>query len=184
MSGAGATTASGTTAEPVVPVLVVMGTTATGKSSVGERVAQALDAAFVEGDDLHPPANVEKMTAGTPLSDEDRWPWLELVAGRITEAVSSGSRLVVTCSALKRAYRDVLRAGVEDQVRFCHLWGDPDLLLERISGRRGHFMPPSMLESQVATLEPLEADEHGSRFDVSPPLDDVVDAVLRTVTRS
>lgn len=164
-------------------VVVVMGTTSTGKSSVGERLAAGLEADFVEGDDLHPEANVEKMSAGTPLTDEDRWPWLERIAALIREAVSSGTPLVVTCSALKRSYRDVLRGGQAEQVFFCHLWGDQALLEQRISGRRGHFMPTSMLESQIATLEPLGDDEPGARIDVAPPLDVVVERARGAISR-
>lgn len=167
-------------------VVVVMGTTSTGKSSVGERLADALDASFVEGDDLHPEANVEKMASGVPLTDEDRWPWLDLVAARIAQAVEDRSPLVVTCSALKRGYRDVLRGdeATAREVFFCHLWGETDLLRQRISGRRGHFMPSSLLESQVATLEPLQDDEQGARIDVAPPLDEVVATAMESLTRS
>ena len=165
-----------------VTAVVVMGTTATGKTSVGERLADLLQADFVEGDDLHPEANVEKMASGTPLTDEDRWPWLARVAERIREAVARERPLVVTCSALKRSYRDVLREGVEDHVLFCHLWGETEVLRERIGGRRGHFMPSSLLDSQVATLEPLADDERGVRIDVAPALDDVVAQAHRAVT--
>jgi gluconokinase len=167
-------------------VVVVMGTTSTGKSSVGERVAATLEAEFVEGDDLHPEANVEKMAAGTPLTDEDRWPWLEEIAGRIHDAVAHERRLVVTCSALKQAYRDVLRGddATSRQVWFCHLWGDTELLARRIAGRRGHFMPTSLLESQVATLEPLQPEERGARIDVTPPLDEVVAHALEALSDS
>lgn len=167
-------------------VVVVMGTTSTGKSSVGERLADSLDAEFLEGDDLHPPANVAKMGAGTPLTDEDRWPWLAEIAGRIDEAIAHERRLVVTCSALKKAYRDVLRGDDETarQVWFCHLWGETELLRQRIAGRRGHFMPRSLLESQVATLEPLHADERGARIDVTPPLVEVVADALEALSGS
>ncbi len=164
--------------------VVVMGTTSTGKTSVGERLAAALGADFVEGDDLHPEANVAKMSAGTPLTDEDRWPWLERVAAQVRDAVATGRPLVVTCSALKRSYRDVLRDGQAEQVFFCHLWGDRALLEQRIGGRRGHFMPTSLLESQLATLEPLGDDEQGIRIDVAPPLDDVVEQARAAVSRS
>lgn len=171
-------------AAPVV--VVVMGTTSTGKSSVGERLAEALHADFVEGDDLHPPENVEKMAAGTPLTDEDRWPWLDLVAGHIADAVHRGERLVITCSALKRSYRDVLRGDAEaaQEVFFCHLHGSRKVLVARISGRQGHFMPPSLLDSQLATLEPLGPDERGARVDVAPSLDEVCTAALRAIRRA
>lgn len=167
-----------TDVSPVPLVVVVMGTTSTGKSSVGERLAEALGAGFVEGDDLHPQANVDKMASGTPLDDDDRWPWLRRIAARIEEAVAGRERLVVTCSALKRSYRDVLRGDVADEVFFCHLAGSRELLEQRIAGRRGHFMPTSLLDSQLDTLEELAPDEHGERIDVAPPLDDVVGAAL------
>ncbi|WP_245604474.1 gluconokinase [Nocardioides aequoreus] len=165
-------------------VVVVMGTTSTGKSSVGERLAESLGAGFVEGDDLHPQANVDKMASGTPLTDDDRWPWLELVAERIREAVSQRHRLVVTCSALKRAYRDVLRGdeATAAEVFFCHLAGSKAVLEERIAGRRGHFMPTSLLDSQLDTLEELGPDEQGARVDVAPPLDEVVRTALAEVS--
>lgn len=163
-------------------VVVVMGTTSTGKSSVGERLAATLGAAFVEGDDLHPQANVDKMASGTPLDDDDRWPWLRRIAERVEEAVAGRERLVVTCSALKRSYRDVLRGDVGDEVFFCHLAGSRDLLEQRIAGRRGHFMPTSLLDSQLDTLEELGPDEHGARIDVAPPLDEVVEAALRALS--
>lgn len=165
-------------------VVVVMGTTSTGKSSVGERLAESLGAGFVEGDELHPQANVDKMASGTPLTDDDRWPWLELVAERIREAVSEQHRLVVTCSALKRAYRDVLRGddATAAEVFFCHLAGSKAVLEERIAGRRGHFMPTSLLDSQLDTLEELGPDEQGARVDVAPPLDEVVRTALAEVS--
>ncbi|GAB4000329.1 gluconokinase [Nocardioides marmoraquaticus] len=165
-------------------VVVVMGTTSTGKSSVGERLAAALDAGFVEGDDLHPQANVDKMASGTPLTDDDRWPWLDRVAARIRGTVADGQRLVVTCSALKRSYRDVLRGdpATAEQVFFCHLAGSRELLEQRIAGRRGHFMPTSLLDSQLDTLEELGPEERGARVDVAPPLDEVVAAALRELS--
>lgn len=165
-------------------VVVVMGTTSTGKSSVGERLAESLGADFVEGDDLHPQANVDKMASGTPLTDDDRWPWLDLVAERIREAVVQQRRLVVTCSALKRVYRDVLRGEevTAAEVFFCHLAGSKALLQERIEGRRGHFMPTSLLDSQLDTLEELGPDEQGARVDVAPPLDAVVRTALAEVS--
>lgn len=140
--------------------VVVMGVSGTGKTTIGHLVADALGAAFVEGDDLHPPANVAKMTAGTPLTDEDRGPWLRLVAAAMTEHAEAGRQTVVACSALRRSYRDVLR-GALGRVRFVHLVVPQDELVRRMAGRRGHFMPASLLESQLATLEPLAPDEDG-----------------------
>ncbi len=127
-----------------------------GKSTVAERVADDLGWDFAEGDAMHPQANVDKMQAGTPLTDEDRWPWLDVVAGWITSHLDDGVPGVVTCSALKRSYRDVLRA---PGVVFVHVAGDGDLIAGRMAARSGHFMPTSLLASQLATLEPPQADE-------------------------
>lgn len=145
--------------------VVVMGVSGTGKTTIGRLVAEALDVPFVEGDDLHPPANVETMAAGVPLSDADRGPWLRLVAAAMTEHAEAGRGTVVACSALRRAYRDVLR-GAQGRVRFVHLAVPDEELGRRMAGRRGHFMPASLLESQLATLEPLGADEDGLRLPV------------------
>ncbi|MDC7123688.1 gluconokinase [Cellulomonas fimi] len=142
-----------------------MGVSGTGKTTIGRLVAEALGTPFVEGDDLHPPANVEKMAAGVPLTDEDRGPWLRLVAGAMTEHAQAGRGTVVACSALRRAYRDVLRSA-DGRVRFVHLAVDRDELARRMAGRRGHFMPVSLLESQLATLEPLAPDEDGVELPV------------------
>jgi gluconokinase len=148
------------------PVLVVMGVTGTGKSTVGESLARVLGYPFAEGDDFHSAANVAKMHAGHPLTDADRAPWLRTVAAWIGDREQAGTGGVVTCSALKRSYRDELRAGHPD-VRFICLVGSHDLLLARLQGRVGHFMPPSLLDSQLATLEPLQPDEPGGEVDVS-----------------
>ncbi|PYY35247.1 gluconokinase [Curtobacterium sp. MCJR17_055] len=137
-------------------VLVVMGVSGSGKSTVAAMLAEELGWAFAEGDDMHPATNVAKMQAGTPLSDEDRWPWLDVVAGWIRGHLAAGTNGVVTCSALKRSYRDVLRAS---GVVFVHVAGDRALLGQRMSSRSGHFMPTSLLDSQLATLEPPQADE-------------------------
>ncbi|MEN8707686.1 MAG: gluconokinase [Nocardioides marinisabuli] len=160
--------------------IVVMGVSATGKSSVAERVASELGWDLVEGDDLHPRANVSKMEAGDPLTDDDRWPWLTRVGEAMAAAEDAGRSSVVTCSALKRAYRDRLREHVAD-VRFLHLHAPVDVLEDRMSRRTRHFMPVSLLASQVATLEPLADDEAGQVVDVTPPLDDVVAAAVAAV---
>lgn len=131
--------------------VIVMGVSGCGKSSVGEGIAEGLDAPFIEGDSLHPEANVEKMAAGHPLTDEDRWPWLREIAARV--AAEPASVLVVTCSSLKRAYRDLLRAEAGRPVAFVFLHGTDALLAERMNARTGHFMPPALLRSQLATLE-------------------------------
>jgi carbohydrate kinase (thermoresistant glucokinase family) len=137
-------------------VLVVMGVSGSGKSTVAAMVAERLGWDFAEGDAMHPPANVAKMHAGTPLDDDDRWPWLDVVAGWIREHLDGGAPGVVTCSALKRSYRDVLRA---PGVVFVHVAGDGALIEGRMSERTGHFMPTSLLASQLATLEPPQPDE-------------------------
>ncbi|MEN0130552.1 MAG: gluconokinase [Brevundimonas sp.] len=153
--------------------VVVMGVSGTGKSTVGRLLAERLGAAFVEGDDLHPAANVERMRAGIPLTDADRAPWLELVRDAMSTA---GGDTVVACSALRRAYRDVLR-GARGRVRFVHLVVPPAELEQRLSERAGHFMPTALLASQLATLEPLAPDEDGVDLPVASP-DETVDAIL------
>ncbi|MFJ4219132.1 gluconokinase [Curtobacterium luteum] len=133
-----------------------MGVSGSGKSTVAATVAERLGWDFAEGDAMHPQANVDKMHAGTPLTDEDRWPWLEVVAGWVREHLGSGTPGVVTCSALKRSYRDVLRA---PGVVFVHVAGSADLIGGRMAQRTGHFMPTSLLASQLATLEVPGPDE-------------------------
>ncbi|ANH40164.1 Thermoresistant gluconokinase [Nocardioides dokdonensis FR1436] len=157
-----------------------MGVSATGKSSVARRLAELHECDFIEGDDLHPRANVAKMEAGDPLTDEDRWPWLARVAQTMREQADAGRSSVVTCSALKRAYRDRLREDVAD-VWFLHLHAPAAVLEDRMSRRTRHFMPVSLLASQLATLEPLAPAEHGRVVDVTPPLDDVVAAASRAL---
>lgn len=154
---------------PGVPVhVVVMGVSGTGKSTIGEAVAQALGWPFAEGDDYHPQANVDKMASGMPLTDEDRWPWLRLLADWVREKDAAGRSTVMTCSSLRRSYRDLLREGAPG-LYFVHLVGTSSLLLERMENREDHFMPPELLESQLDTLEPLEEDERGVLIDVANP---------------
>jgi len=141
--------------------VVVMGVAGCGKSTVGALLAAELGARFLDADALHPAANVAKMAAGQALDDTDRAPWLAAVAA----SFAPGESLVIACSALKRAYRDLLRAGAPDLV-FVHLAGTPELLAQRIGARPDHFMPPALLASQLATLEPLGADEAGFVLDV------------------
>ena len=167
-------------------VVVVMGVSGTGKTSVGERLAADLGWEFVEGDQRHPQANIDKMSAGLPLTDEDRMPWLRTLAQVAEEAYAGGRSTVVTCSALRRSYRDVLRAGVpQDAMFFVHLHAPFEVLEQRMSLRTKHFMPVSLLHSQLDTLEPLEPDEPGVVVDVTPGLDEVVaqaEAALRSTT--
>ncbi|MGW2784530.1 gluconokinase [Streptomyces populi] len=149
---------------PTPHVVVVMGVAGTGKTTIGPLLAARLGVPYAEGDDFHPRANIAKMSAGTPLTDEDRWPWLDAIGhwahGR------SGLGGVVSSSALKRAYRDRLRAAAPGIV-FVHLTGTRELIEDRMSHRTGHFMPTALLDSQFATLQPLAADEAGVEVDVS-----------------
>lgn len=158
-----------------------MGVSGAGKSVVGAALARALGAAFVDGDDVHPPRNLEKMARGIPLTDADRAGWLAALAARIAESRVERRGLVVACSALKRAYRDVLRSGAPE-LRFVHLTGPRALIAERLIGRRGHFMPASLLDTQFATLEPPGDDEQPWTYDVAQPPDAIVDAIVRRAT--
>lgn len=153
--------------------IVVMGVAGCGKSSIGALLAKALGVPFKDGDDLHPQANVEKMASGTPLTDEDRWPWLDLCG--LTLQMEGGA--VIACSALKKVYRDRIRALAPDAI-FIHLSGTEELLLERLSNRKGHFMKPKMLVSQLETLEPLELDENGFALDIDRSEADIVDEAV------
>lgn len=143
-----------------VPLVVVMGVSGAGKTTVGTLLAEQLDVPFADADDLHSAANVAKMAQGIALTDDDRWPWLRRVGEVLTAADDAGTGLVVACSALRRAYREAILA-VEPRTRFVLLDGSPELLHERMSGRSGHFMPSSLLYSQLKTLEPLAPDEPG-----------------------
>lgn len=156
--------------------LVFMGVSGSGKSVVATAVNQRLRWAFAEGDDFHPPENVAKMREGTPLTDADRWGWLEALAAWTTEHDDAGAPTVLTCSALRRTYREVLRRGGPG-TRFVHLTGNKHLILSRMEARE-HFMPPSLLESQLDTLEPLQPDEPGLDVDVDQPVPVMVDQVL------
>ncbi|WEK02929.1 MAG: gluconokinase [Candidatus Devosia phytovorans] len=153
--------------------IVVMGVSGCGKSSLGAALAEQLGIPFLEGDALHPPANVEKMRSGTPLTDDDRWPWLTAVAQSLADRPSA----VVSCSALKRSYRDHIRAGAGGDVRFIHLAGSRDLLARRMQERPGHYMPVSLLDSQLATLEP-PGDDEALTVDIGLPPDAAVAAAL------
>ena len=158
------------------PVLVVMGVSGCGKSTVGARLAEALGLEFVEGDAFHAPRNVAKMASGLPLTDADRADWLAQLADKLAGAVRERRGVVLACSALKRAYREHLRTGAP-QLRLVHLTGARDVLSERTSQRSGHYMPASLLESQLATLEPPEADENALTFDIGQQPDAIVIAV-------
>lgn len=145
---------------PMTRTLVVMGVSGVGKSSVAAELVRRTGWAFVEGDDLHSESNRLKMAGGVPLDDADREPWLRRIADWIGEQESAGRSAVVTCSALRRSYREILRDG-HPSVRFVHLLAPPELIAARVTARRGHYMPPTLLDSQLATLEPLGPDEPG-----------------------
>jgi gluconokinase len=148
---------------------VVMGVASCGKTSVGEELARRLAVDFVEGDRLHPRANVTKMSAGIPLTDDDRWPWLTLVG----ETLRGPGGRIVSCSALKRAYRKHITEHAGRPVSFVFLGGNSDMLEHRISERKGHFMPPSLLASQLAILERPGPDERAIAFDIAKPIEDI-----------
>ncbi len=155
--------------------MVLMGVAGCGKSTVGAALAKRIDADYLDGDDLHPPANIDKMSKGIPLSDDDRWPWLT----RVGEALASGNgRTIIGCSALKRAYRDHIRQIIGDPVAFVHLAGSVEVIEERMKARKGHFMPSALLASQFAALEPPGPDENAVSVDIDQPLDAVVDSIV------
>jgi gluconokinase len=159
--------------------IVVMGPSGVGKTTVAQGLAATLGRPFAEADEFHSPQAVAKMRGGTPLTDADRWPWLRRIRDWISGEAKRGVSTVVTCSALKRSYRDVLREADAD-VRFVFLTGDPDLIAERIGARKGHYMPPSLLRSQLADLEELGDDEPGVRVDVADAPELIVrDALAR-----
>lgn len=158
-------------------LLVVMGVTGCGKSTVGVALAERLGVPFGDADDFHTPDNVAKMAAGTPLTDTDRVPWLHAIGAWLAEHRDTGA--VATCSALRRYYRDLLREKAPDAF-FVHLHGDRETARKRVSGRRGHFMPASLVDSQFDTLEPLEPDERGAVLDMSLPVTDLVEQAIAT----
>ncbi len=160
------------------PVVVVMGVSGSGKSTVGEDLAKRLHAAYQEGDSLHPEANVDKMSHGIPLTDADRRPWLHAIAAVIDGWLERGEAGVVTCSALKRAYREIL-IGPRQGVALVYLQGSHTLIGQRMAARHGHFMPTALLDSQFATLEPPGRDESPIIVPVDATPDDIVDTILQ-----
>jgi gluconokinase len=163
--------------------LVVMGVAGSGKSTIAAALSQQLGWACAEADEFHPQANIRKMSQGVPLQDEDRWPWLQHIQNWMTTQARAGKSTVLTCSALKQSYRRLL-AQAEGRVLFLHLHGEADLIGQRLQGREGHFMPPTLLPSQLATLEPLSEDELATgslRLDISKSPEDLVSTIVASL---
>ncbi|HEX3708898.1 MAG TPA: gluconokinase [Pseudolabrys sp.] len=168
-------------AEPWSAAIIIMGVSGAGKSTVGTLLAERLGRVFVEGDSLHPPHNVEKMKHGVPLTDADRIPWLKAIAARIDTARQAHKPIVVTCSALKRDYRELLVAG-HDDVGFVYLKGTKELIARRVAARTDHFMPPELLDSQFSDLQEPAPDEPALAVPIDPPPDKIVDSIVAMFT--
>lgn len=160
--------------------IVVMGVSGCGKSSIAKLLAERLSCDFIEGDDAHSQENISKMSAGIPLTDADRHDWLITLKQTLRHHAAADMSVVLTCSALKRRYRDCLREG-DPQVFFVHLHGDYDLIVQRMQSRNRHFMPSTLLNSQFADLEPLQADEHGVVLNVTHTPDELVEQALNAL---
>ena len=158
--------------------LVVMGVSGSGKSTIADKLAERLNWTFEDGDRFHPASNVAKMSAGVPLTDEDRWPWLQAIADEIDRVCKAGQQAVIACSALKRAYRDILVHGRND-VRIIYLKGNQELIASRLMMRKGHFMPPGLLASQFKTLEPPDQSEHPVIASIDAAVETIVDDIVR-----
>jgi gluconokinase len=158
--------------------LIVMGVSGSGKSTIGEKLAEQLGWKYEDGDSFHPASNVAKMRAGQPLTDEDRWPWLQAIASEIDRLCEAGQHGVIACSALKRAYRDVLVHGRSD-VRIVFLDGTQALIADRLARRKDHFMPPGLLDSQFKTLEPPAADENPVTVSIDASVETIVEDIVR-----
>jgi gluconokinase len=158
--------------------LVVMGVSGSGKSTIADRLAARLGWRYEDGDKFHPPGNVAKMSAGHPLTDEDRWPWLRAIADEIDRVCEAGQRAVIACSALKRAYREIL-VHERNDVRIVFLNGTQDLIAERLAARKGHFMPPGLLTSQFRTLEPPQLNERPIIVSIDASVEAIVDDIVR-----
>ena len=163
--------------------LVVMDVSGSGKSTIADRLARRLAWTYEDGDMFHPASNVAKMHAGHPLTDEDRWPWLQAIADEVDRVCRAGEHAVIACSALKRAYRDVLVHGRSD-VRIVFLKGTQPLIADRLAQRKGHFMPPGLLASQFKTLEPPAAREHAVTASIEGSVDEIVDDIVRQLDLS
>lgn len=157
-----------------------MGVSGSGKSTIASRLAERLGWTFEDGDRFHPAVNVAKMSAGQPLDDEDRWPWLQAIADEIDLTCQAGGHIVMACSALKRTYRNILVHGRSD-IRLVFLDGSQALIADRLSRRHGHFMPPGLLESQFKTLEPPQADERPFTVSIDAPVEAIVDDIIAQV---
>jgi gluconokinase len=157
--------------------LVVMGVSGSGKSTIADKLAERLSWRYEDGDKFHPASNVAKMSAGHPLTDDDRRPWLQAIADEIDRVCEAGERAVIACSALKRAYRDILVHGRND-VRIVFLKGSQDLIADRLAARKGHFMPPGLLDSQFRTLEPPGANENPVTVSIDAPVEAIVDDIV------
>ncbi|MDR3488117.1 MAG: gluconokinase [Bradyrhizobium sp.] len=155
-----------------------MGVSGSGKSTVAEKLAERLRWSYEDGDKFHPASNVAKMSAGHPLTDEDRWPWLRAIADEIDRVCGAGEHAVIACSALKRTYRDVLVHGRSD-VRVVFLQGTQELIAKRMAARKNHFMPPGLLDSQFKTLEPPDPRENPVTVSIDAPVDAIVDDIIR-----
>src|SRR6266852_9747353 len=158
--------------------LIVMGVSGSGKSTIANGLAERLHWTFEDGDRFHPASNVAKMSAGHPLTDEDRWPWLQAIADEIDRVCKAGQHVVIACSALKRAYRDILVHG-RDDVRIVFLEGTQALIADRLARRKGHFMPPGLLDSQFKTLEPPETSEQPVTVSIDASVETIVDDIVR-----
>jgi gluconokinase len=158
--------------------LVVMGVSGSGKSTIADKLAARLGWSYEDGDKFHPASNVAKMSAGHPLTDEDRWPWLQAIADEIDRVCKAGGHVVIACSALKRAYRDILVHG-RDDVRIIYLDGTEQLIADRLARRKGHFMPAGLLASQFRTLEPPAANENAITVSIDASVDAIVDDIIR-----
>jgi len=167
---------------PGVAAIVVMGVSGAGKSTVGTLVALRLDCPFRDADSFHPPANIAKMSSGAALTDEDRWPWLRAIAAWIGEHRAAGTTCVVTCSALKRRYRDLVTDHQRADVRLVYLKGDFDLIEARLAARRGHFMPSALLKSQFDALEEPASDEHAITLPIDATPEEIAVRVIAQLT--
>lgn len=167
---------------PAYPPMIVMGVSGCGKSTVGQMLAARLDLVFIDGDDLHPKSNKDKMAAGHPLDDSDRGPWLETIGNKLAESVARGVPAIIACSALKRTYRDLLRS-LAPSTLFVHLTGTPELIQHRLDERSHEYMPPTLLASQLSTLEAITSDEAAIEVNVELTPDEIVQTVAHQLQK-